>query len=184
MIGEISRILAGFRSCFTRTAAFNWFVTVMFGFIVRIDLCGGQFLCALAGHRACAIYGHALLFPGVVLATGRDFAALVAHRTGVLSVAGNRRSFVAGRGRHQDQQRRRTDAGGQTVAPGIGQLRQGALYLWASLGCDRHPGRPGKKNSFASPFVPNCMKGSLTSAGCKTKPILSSMVVSRSVSQR
>jgi hypothetical protein len=42
MIGEISRILAGFRSCFTRTAAFNWFVTVVFGLIVRIDLCGAS----------------------------------------------------------------------------------------------------------------------------------------------
>lgn len=42
MIGEISRILAGFRSCFTRAAAFNWFVTVVFGFIVRIDLCGAS----------------------------------------------------------------------------------------------------------------------------------------------
>jgi hypothetical protein len=42
MIGEISRILAGFRSCFTRAAAINWFVTVVFGFIVRIDLCGAS----------------------------------------------------------------------------------------------------------------------------------------------
>ena len=42
MIGEISRILADFRPCFTRTAAFNWFVTVVFGFIVRVDLCGAS----------------------------------------------------------------------------------------------------------------------------------------------
>jgi len=42
MIREISCILAGFRSCFTRAAAFNWFVTVVFGFIVRIDLCGAS----------------------------------------------------------------------------------------------------------------------------------------------
>jgi hypothetical protein len=42
MIREISAILVGFRSCFTRTAAFNWFVTVVFGFIVRIDLCGAS----------------------------------------------------------------------------------------------------------------------------------------------
>jgi len=42
MISEISRILAIFRPCFTRTAAFNWFVTVVFGFIVRIDLCGAS----------------------------------------------------------------------------------------------------------------------------------------------
>jgi hypothetical protein len=40
MISEISRILAGFRPCFSRLAAFKWFVTVVFGFIVRIDLCG------------------------------------------------------------------------------------------------------------------------------------------------
>jgi hypothetical protein len=42
MIREISAILADFRSCFTRLAAFNWFVTVVFGFIVRIDLCGAS----------------------------------------------------------------------------------------------------------------------------------------------
>lgn len=40
MISEVSRILDSFRPCFTRTAAFNWFCTVVFGFIVRIDLCG------------------------------------------------------------------------------------------------------------------------------------------------
>jgi hypothetical protein len=42
MISEISRILASFRPCFTRTASFNWFVTVVFGFIVRIDMCGAS----------------------------------------------------------------------------------------------------------------------------------------------
>jgi hypothetical protein len=42
MISEISRILASFRSCFTRAAAFNWFATVVFGFIIRIDLCGAS----------------------------------------------------------------------------------------------------------------------------------------------
>ena len=42
MISEISRILASFRPCFTRTAAFKWFVIVVFGFIVRIDLCGAS----------------------------------------------------------------------------------------------------------------------------------------------
>ena len=40
MISEISRILANFRSCFRREAAFNWFVVIVFGFIVRIDHCG------------------------------------------------------------------------------------------------------------------------------------------------
>jgi len=37
MINEISRILESFRSCFTRSAAFNWFVVVIFGFMVRLD---------------------------------------------------------------------------------------------------------------------------------------------------
>lgn len=40
MISEVNRILSEFRPCFTRTAAFNWFVIVVFGFIIRIDLCG------------------------------------------------------------------------------------------------------------------------------------------------
>ena len=42
MIREISRILACFRPCFTRMAAFNWFAIVVFGLIVRIDLCGAS----------------------------------------------------------------------------------------------------------------------------------------------
>lgn len=37
MIEVISHILSAFRSCFTRTAAFNWFVVVIFGFMVRLD---------------------------------------------------------------------------------------------------------------------------------------------------
>jgi hypothetical protein len=37
MISEISRILLKFRGCFSRQAAFDWFVIVIIGFIVRID---------------------------------------------------------------------------------------------------------------------------------------------------
>lgn len=40
MISHVSRILAGFRHCFSRKAAYNWFVVVVFGFIVRLDHCG------------------------------------------------------------------------------------------------------------------------------------------------
>jgi hypothetical protein len=42
MIREIGRILFSFRSCFTRTAAFNWFVILVYGFIVRVDVCGAS----------------------------------------------------------------------------------------------------------------------------------------------
>ena len=68
MISEISRILADFRSCFTRTAAFNWFVTVVFGFIVRIDLCGASSFVRWLGIKPSLYTAHALLFPGIVLA--------------------------------------------------------------------------------------------------------------------
>lgn len=37
MIGEISSILLLFRDCFSRIAAFNWFVVIIMGFIVRLD---------------------------------------------------------------------------------------------------------------------------------------------------
>lgn len=40
MISYISRMLQTFRPCFSRTAAFNWFVVIIFGLIVRIDHCG------------------------------------------------------------------------------------------------------------------------------------------------
>jgi hypothetical protein len=40
MIGHISKILAGFESCFTRKAAFYWFVIIVFGLLVRLDLDG------------------------------------------------------------------------------------------------------------------------------------------------
>lgn len=37
MIGEISLLLLRFRACFSRVAAFNWFVVIIMGFIVRLD---------------------------------------------------------------------------------------------------------------------------------------------------
>jgi len=37
MIQEISLILLQFRDCFSRPAAFNWFVIVIMGFIIRLD---------------------------------------------------------------------------------------------------------------------------------------------------
>jgi hypothetical protein len=40
MISHISCLLEAFRPCFTRQAAYHWFVIVMMGFIVRIDYCG------------------------------------------------------------------------------------------------------------------------------------------------
>ncbi len=40
MIAEIDRILMQFRGCFSRIAAFNWFVIVIIGFTVRFDSYG------------------------------------------------------------------------------------------------------------------------------------------------
>ena len=61
MISEINRILASFRPCFTRTAAFNWFATVVFGFIVRIDLCGASSFIRWLGIKP-ALYTSMLSF--------------------------------------------------------------------------------------------------------------------------
>jgi hypothetical protein len=61
MISEISRILSEFRSCFTRAAAFHWFVTVVFGFIVRIDLCGASSFVRWLGIKP-ALYTAMLSF--------------------------------------------------------------------------------------------------------------------------
>jgi hypothetical protein len=61
MISEISRILSEFRSCFTRAAAFHWFVTVVFGFIVRIDLCGASSFVRWLGIKP-ALYTTMLSF--------------------------------------------------------------------------------------------------------------------------
>ena len=40
MIKEVSWILDQFRSCFTRNAAFDWFVVSIFGFMIRLDQYG------------------------------------------------------------------------------------------------------------------------------------------------
>lgn len=37
MINEINSILLMFKDCFSRTAAFHWFVIVIMGFIIRFD---------------------------------------------------------------------------------------------------------------------------------------------------
>ena len=37
MISEISDVLTRFESCFTRRAAFSWFVVIVFGLLVRLD---------------------------------------------------------------------------------------------------------------------------------------------------
>ena len=61
MIREISRILESFRPCFTRTASFNWFCTVVFGLVVRIDLCGASSFVRWLGIKP-ALYTAMLSF--------------------------------------------------------------------------------------------------------------------------
>lgn len=51
MISQISHILEAFRSSFTRQAAFDWFVAVIFGFLVRIDHCGASSFVRWLGLR-------------------------------------------------------------------------------------------------------------------------------------
>jgi len=53
MIEEISLILLQFRNCFSRSAAFNWFVIVIMGFIVRIDHHGVTSMIRWLGLKPC-----------------------------------------------------------------------------------------------------------------------------------
>jgi len=53
MIEEISLILLQFRDCFSRPAAFNWFVIVIMGFIVRIDHHGVTSMIRWLGLKPC-----------------------------------------------------------------------------------------------------------------------------------
>ena len=53
MIEEISLILLQFRDCFSRPAAFNWFVIVIMGFIVRIDHHGVTSIIRWLGLKPC-----------------------------------------------------------------------------------------------------------------------------------
>ena len=78
MISEISRILLKFRGCFSRQAAFDWFVIVIFGFIVRIDHYGVSSFVRWLGIKPSAVYVAAFIFQGIVLAIERYHAKLVA----------------------------------------------------------------------------------------------------------
>jgi hypothetical protein len=155
MIREISAILKGFRSCFARAAAPNWFAAGVFDFLVRIDLCGATAFVRWLGTEPAHFPFFSGPRPG---AAQNDLAAMVADRVAALSVADHRRSVATGRRRHQHLQGGREDAGGQAARPGVRQLRHDAVHLWSPLWRDRHFGRLGIKNSSAFPFAPSCMK--------------------------
>ena len=61
MISHINRIMQAFRPCFARQAAFNWFVVIVLGFIVRIDRCGVSSFVRWLGIRP-SLYTALLLF--------------------------------------------------------------------------------------------------------------------------
>ena len=141
MIAHISRILEEFRPCFTRQAAYHWFVTVVLGFIVRIEHCGASSFVRWLAIRPSLYTALLAFFRARSWPARPDPAPLVANRTGALHPGPNRRSTRACRRRHQGLQGSRKDARRQTVAPGVGQLRQSPVHLRAPLGSNRCSGR-------------------------------------------
>jgi hypothetical protein len=139
MISEISRILASFRSCFTRAAAFNWFATVVFGFIIRIDLCGASSFVRWLGIKP-ELYTSMLAFFRASSWQLNDILQhwwqIVFERCPLPKVDG--RLLLAGDGIKVCK-----EAVSKAAAPGIGQFRQGTLYLWSPLGRNRCLGWPG-----------------------------------------
>lgn len=159
MIKEISRILASFRPCFTRTAAFNWFCTVVFGFIVRIDLCGASSFVRWLGLKP-DLYTAMLSF---FRASSWQLADILKHwwrivlqRCPLPEIDG--RLLLVGDGIKISKEaekmpvvkRLHQESDNSGKAPYIYGHHWGVIGVLA--------GRV-KKKSFASPFVPSCMKG-------------------------
>jgi hypothetical protein len=87
MINEISRILEQFRSCFSRSAAFNWFVVVIFGFMVRLDHHGVSSFVPVAVYKAPALHIAAFVFQVIVVGPENYPAPVVADCSDPLSVS-------------------------------------------------------------------------------------------------
>jgi hypothetical protein len=87
MINEISTILSMFRECFSRKAAFHWFVIVIMGFILRLDHHGVSSIIRWLGLvGAFSLYGFAVLFQGFLLATQRYSKSVAGNCFIVLSI--------------------------------------------------------------------------------------------------
>ena len=77
MISEISWILEQFRSCFSRRAAFDWFVIVIFGFTVRLDQYGVSSFIRWLGIEPRLYTSLLGFFQGIVLGIENHHAPLV-----------------------------------------------------------------------------------------------------------
>jgi hypothetical protein len=159
MINGISVILLKFRQCFSRKAAFNWFVIVIMGFILRLD-----------HHGVTSIIRWLALKPSLYTALLSFFRAsswnlkviqqrwweIILSHCPLLTI--DNRYLIAGDGIKVSKEAEKM--------PGVKRLHQEsdnsgkAPYIYG-----HHHGVLGilagwvKKKSFVSPCAPNCMRG-------------------------
>ncbi len=159
MINEISTILSMFRKCFSRRASFHWFVIVIMGFILRLDHHGVSSFIRWLGLDP-SVYTALLLFFRASSWQLKDiqkrWREIVLLCCPLLTV--DNRYLIVGDGIKISKEAEKM--------PGVKRLHQEsdnsgkAPYIYG-----HHFGVLGilagsiKKNFFASPFVPNFMKG-------------------------
>jgi len=138
-------MLSAFAFCFSRSAAFKWFVISLFRMMVRLDHHGvSSFVRWLqAGTRVVLLLFE--LFPGLFLGPIRSVAALGPFPSKADTAFLFKRLCPDGPGRDQDLQRGSWDARKQETAPEFGELRPGAVHLRPPLRCPGVSGRAPKQ---------------------------------------
>ncbi len=158
MIGEISLILVLFRDCFARVAAFNWFVVIIMGFIVRLDHHGVTSIIRWLSLDS-SLYTTMLSFfrasSWQLSRIQQRWQQIVLSQSPMLTIGG--RCLIAGDGIKISKEAEKM--------PGVKRLHQEsdnsgkAPYMYG-----HHFGALGilagcvKKKYFAYPFAPNSMK--------------------------
>jgi len=150
MLNELSAILLAFSTCFSRNAAFYWFIVIVFGLIVRLDF-----------HGVTSFVRWLELEPNYYETLLHFFKASswrlaeIQWRWGqyyskVVFPDYTKRASFNGRRRNQSLQRSQENAGSKENSPGIGKLRQTFLYLRTSLRGGGPLGRHCKKHVLHS----------------------------------
>jgi hypothetical protein len=122
MLNELSAILLAFSTCFSRNAAFYWFIVIVFGLIVRLDFYGvTSFVRWLALEPD---YYETLLhfFKASSWRLAERIAVLGQHYSKVVFPGYPKRTSLNGRRRNQSLQRSQEDAGCKEAPSRIGKL--------------------------------------------------------------
>ena len=142
MLNFIENILCHFKSCFSRRAAFHWFVTITIGFMLRSDKLGvTSVIRDLALNPGC--YDSMLHFfraSSWSLADIRRHWYSAVREYAPLYKEGDFHVLV-GDGVKQSKEGRRMPGGGEKAVPGIRKFRKTGVHSWAYVRWAWHSGR-------------------------------------------